>query len=225
MLISVATRKGGVGKTSIGIGLAVCAAVIDNKSVLLVDADAQQSALYWDRLRSCEKPVTIALPSPRLHEALTTLSQPYDVTIIDCGGGDTGIMRSAILACGKNIVRPEGGIVVVPAKPSQIDIWGLGDTIDIVNAARSITAIEGRILLNQICRGTKTVQSALDAIGELDMPLLQSRLHDRVAHKVAIEHGQGVVETDPKSKAATEMIALWNELKNIHQTMVAEVSA
>lgn len=226
-LIATVGTKGGTGKSSICLNLAVAAAR-NGKSVLLIDGDSQRSALFWEHQRSCLNPVTIPLLSRRIHEVLPSLVESHDVVIIDCGGGrqDSSIMRSAILACGKGIVCQEGGIVLVPIQPSQVDLWGLADTIEILEEARSITTLESRLVLNQVNSRTALLRNTLAAIkGLKDLPLLDSRLCSRVAYKNAIEIGLGVVESEPRGKAAAEVMALWTELNSIHKAMLDEVKS
>lgn len=50
MIITIANRKGGVGKTTLATNLAV--ALSKKGSIVLVDADDQQSALKWSKRRT-----------------------------------------------------------------------------------------------------------------------------------------------------------------------------
>jgi chromosome partitioning protein len=162
-----------------------------------------------------------------MHTTLPRMAAMYDVVIIDVGGTkETKVLGSAMLSCGKGVVRPEGGIVLIPCKPSQLDLWGLTDTLEVLDTARSFVdgGIEARILLNQLVHGTSVSGKAAEAIaGFEEVPMLHTRIHNRVAFANAIERGCGVNEIEPNGKAALEIEHLWNELCAIHETMKGAV--
>ncbi|OGU16686.1 MAG: hypothetical protein A2076_06590 [Geobacteraceae bacterium GWC2_53_11] len=223
MLIACISTKGGVGKTSISTNIAVSAAR-EGRSVLLVDGDVQKSSLYWRGIRPDDSIIggiqVIGLPTKTLHKDLPRLSETYDVIIIDCGGRDSSVLRSAIIACGKGVVKEEGGIALILSGASQFDIWGLGDTNDALDEARSLVDITCHLLINNVTQGTNATKNAVTALsGNKDIPLLNSRICSRAAIKGASERGLGVVEFEPKGKAAKEIHRLWQELKEIHSDM------
>lgn len=223
MIVACLSTKGGVGKTSISTNLAVSAAR-EGRSVLLVDGDIQKSSLYWRGIRPDDSITggiqVIGLPTKTLHKDLPRLSETYDVIIIDCGGRDSSVLRSAIIACGKGVVREEGGIALILSGASQFDVWGLGDTSDALDEARSLVDLTCHLLVNNFTQGTNSTKNTLTVLsGMKEIPLLNSRICARAAIKGAAERGLGVVEFEPKGKSAKEVHALWQELKEIHSNM------
>jgi len=225
MLVACVSTKGGCSKTTLATNLA-CIAVRQGQSALLVDGDLQRSSIFWRGERSDDAPAriqAIGMPTNTIHKDLPRLAATYDFTCIDVGGRDTNVLRSALLACGRGVVKPEGGIVIIPCQPSQLDLWGLSDTMDLLETARTFTEINSYTLLTQIVHGTGSSKKALGAIAALDnAPLLKPLIHSRVAYKNAVELGLGVIETEPKGKAAGEIRSLWIELNEICAKMKGE---
>lgn len=221
MLISCISSKGGVGKTTVATNLA-CVAAKAGKSVLLVDGDIQRSSLYWRSIRPGDGLFgaiqVISMPTTAMHTDLRKLGAGYDVTIIDCGGKDSGILRSSILACGRGVVTDEGGIAMMILSTSQFDLWGLTDTLDALREGRSLVDVTSCMLLNNFMGRSKMARRTLDAVEKIeDVPILQSKLHSRTAFKAASEVGKGVIEIEPGGKASKEVSALWRELVVLHE--------
>jgi chromosome partitioning protein len=70
--ISFISQKGGVGKTTLAIHLAVAFAS-DGLNVAILDLDPQASAAEWKDFREEEMPGVIAIPSSRLPKVLKEL--------------------------------------------------------------------------------------------------------------------------------------------------------
>jgi chromosome partitioning protein len=206
MIISVASTKGGVGKSTIAVNLAVEASR-DGKRALLVDSDVQGSSVGFRSARSKDDIQAMSIVTPTLHRDLASFSS-FDVVVIDCGGRDTSVFRSALLAA---------DVVVIPVLPSQYDIWAATDNVENVRAAAVVKNFQAFFLFNQIITNTKIsgeAQAALtDIIGGDGIRLLDTQLFSRVAYKTSISFGLGVSEYEPSGKAAMEVQALYAEIK------------
>lgn len=223
MIISCISKKGGVGKSTVATNLCVVAAKA-GRSVLLVDGDVQRSSCYWGSVRPSDglfgKVHVVGMPSGNLHRDLKHHSEVYDVIIIDCGGGDSSTLRSSILACGRGVIAKEGGIVLTLLNASQFDLWGLSDTMQTLNDARAYADIAGCLLFNGIMPRSNAAKQAMAAASKIeDVQLLESMLHSRIAYKTAAAAGLGVVESEPRGKAAAEIRALWKELQQVYSKL------
>jgi chromosome partitioning protein len=120
MIVVCGGIKGGSGKTTVAINLAVIRA-LDGYDVLLVDADDQETATDFTRQRNERTGDQAGYTSTQLHEdAVRTevrrFRDKYDDIVIDTGGRDTSSQRAALTIA---------NILLVPFIPRSFDIWTL----------------------------------------------------------------------------------------------------
>lgn len=205
MIITVASTKGGVGKSTIAVNLAV-EATRDGKRVLLVDSDVQGSSVGFRAAREKDDIKAMSIITSTLHRDLSAF-QSFDFIIVDVGGRDTGVFRSALLAA---------DIAIIPVLPSQYDIWAATDNVENIRLARVVKEFKAFFLFNQVIQGTKISGEAIAAlaeiVGEDGIKLMDTQLVSRVAYKNSISRGLGVSEYEPNGKAAAEIQSLYKEL-------------
>ena len=207
-VVTVGNTKGGAGKTNTAVNLAIAAA-IQGKRVLIVDADVQASAMSFRALREDDLIRTVAITTPTLHKDVAAFAAGMDLVLIDVGGRDSTVFRSAIGAA---------DLLVIPVLPSVYDIWAAGDTLELLAEARSFNiATPARIFLNQMMPNTIMGREAVEALVDFEAvaPLMQTRVHHRQAFKNAAAQGKGVVEFEPAGKAAQEINALLAEILSL----------
>ena len=208
MIITVGNTKGGVGKTTIAVNLAVEAAK-DGKNVLLIDTDPQGSSTAFRAEREQDDIKAIALVSEKLHKDIKGFVTAFDFIIIDAGGRDTAVFRSAVAAC---------NLFLLPVLPSQFDVWAAEDAVKVFKEIQPFNDMVGRMVLNMVRPNTRVSTEAQEALAEYegDLPLLAERLHNRVAFKTSISTGQGVTEYEPTGKAAAEIRALYAKIQTLY---------
>ena len=207
MIITVGNTKGGVGKTTIAINLAV-EAVIAGKTVLILDTDPQGSAISFRTERVASDIKVVSQINNTIHEDIDALSAAFDFVIIDAGGRDNEIFRSAVAAC---------KLFLLPVLPSQVDIWAVDDAVKAFREIRPFNKMTGRIVLNQIQPNTNVSSEAKEALETYSqfLPVLEQKLHHRVAYKASFSFGQGVSEYEPHGKAAEEVHSLYSAVTSV----------
>lgn len=206
-IITIGNTKGGVGKSTLAANLAT-EGLRRRKSVLLIDADIQGSSMSFRDLRATDDLTAMAITKPTIHKDLPKLTG-YDLIIIDAGGRDSTVFRSAVMAA---------DFLLVPVLPSVYDVWAAVDTLDLLKEARVYREdLHARIVLNQVRDGRVMGREALEALKQYedDAPTLRSVIHYGEIFKKTPGKGQGVVEAAPGSKTANEIVTLYDEIKSI----------
>jgi chromosome partitioning protein len=209
MIVTVGNTKGGVGKSTISVNLAVEAAR-DGKKVLLVDTDPQGSSIAFRAERETDDIRAVALVSDKLHKDIKEFSAAFDWIVIDAGGRDNAVFRSAVAAC---------DVFLLPVLPSQFDVWAAEDAVKVFREIQPFNNMLGRIVLNMVRPNTRVCKEAQEALESYldDLPLIEQRLHNRVAYKASISNGVGVSEYEPSGPSAKDMNGLYKELLFINK--------
>ena len=213
MIVVVAHIKGGTGKTTTAIQLALYRQISEpNRKIWLVDADEQQSALDTATIRSqlLLEPLLACSSFPsgkNLAAQLNAQAGNWDDIVIDCGGRDSDALRIALMACDK---------LIVPVLPRAYDIWSLSRLDAVIESAKNLGAeFETLAFFNRMDK-TAESREAVTMIEELEhFKLLKTSLSDRMAYAKSVGNGRSVLEMKPSDKKACEEIEnLSNEIFN-----------
>ena len=209
MIILIGSQKGGPGKTTIAVNLAVEFAR-QGKDVVLVDADSQRSAARWhaDREEQGHIPrIACVEKLGSIHLTLQDLANRYDTVIVDVAGKDSQEMRTAMTAADQ---------LVVVVRPSQFDLDTLEHMSGVIQQAKDFNPdLQVRGLIAQA--PSNVYNSERTDAGEYlaDYPLisaLKTVIYERKAYRDVVGEGLGVVEWN-NSKAKAEIQALAQELE------------
>src|SRR4051812_47799146 len=130
MIIVLAQTKGGVGKTTLAVNLAVERSRA-GRDLLLVDADEQATASDFTAVRTEQlgNPgyTAIQLSGAAVRTQVLQMQDKYEDIIIDAGGRDTAGLRAALTVA---------DVAVVPFQPRSFDIWTLDKVANLITEAR-----------------------------------------------------------------------------------------
>lgn len=192
-VIAFVTQKGGTGKSSLAVSLAVAAEERGLKTSI-IDLDPQGTAKNWYERREAEGgPEVNALQSGQLEAAMGLLKkQGVKLVIIDTPGVDTPAATAAIQVA---------NLCLIPARPSIADIEAARPTV------RSIARLDKPFsyVLNQCPPGRSIRTSDAFRVLQLSGAVASTPLAMRADHMDALATGQGVTERDTNSKAAAEV--------------------
>lgn len=208
-VISILNQKGGVGKTTISVNLASAIAK-KGKSVLLVDADPQGSALDWFASRSDEmEPLfpVVGCAKPNLHKTIPDLGKGRDVVVIDGAPRVTDLARAAIMA---------SDLVLIPVQPSPYDVWAAEEVVKLIKEAQIYRPeIQAAFVINRKIAKTAIGRDIVDALESFEIDVLDSTLSQRVVYAESAAVGVAVFEQDSKSYATREVNRLAKEVLNV----------
>ena len=198
--------KGGVGKTTVAVHLAVMLA--RQGRTLLIDGDPQASAASWAAWRR-EKPeygpspTTTCLAGKAIFAEGKPLAQGFEHAVVDAGGRDSVGLRSALLLAQR---------AIVPVGASQLDAAALTDLMTVVELARDYNPeLHVRILLTRVDPRTKDAADMLAFLKEQKLDVLNAVICERVAFRRAIGEGATVHELGKDQTAIAEMEACFRE--------------
>jgi chromosome partitioning protein len=202
MLLVMAGEKGGCGKTTVAVGIA--SAFARKHRVVLVDADPQGSAAAW--LGNGATPALEVRRSARASELSEILEQQtarpdVDVVICDTPPGLLPALRVAIQLADH---------VLIPVRPSVVDLRALGATLDLVQLLAPKASKQ--VVVTQAIVGTVLAQDAREAAATYGAPVCRTIIYHRIAHAEAAQVGQSVFQSAPSSLAAEELDALAKEV-------------
>jgi chromosome partitioning protein len=214
MVISVTNLKGGVGKTTVSVNIAVGLALKDY-SVCLVDSDREQrSATEWRDNRTVASPqiTVVSVSEKQFTSEIKALRDKFDIVLID------GVPQLSELA---QYTIGVSDLVIIPITPSLIDYRGFETFYKKYKEIKTMKEemggrVKGAVLINRVQRN-RLVNEIPDAVQSYDITLFKSRLVDRLAYKDTFTEGLSVLEyKDEKAKEETrllieEIIELMNE--------------
>jgi len=214
MIILIASQKGGVGKSTLATNF-VSVLSQQNKDVLLLDADRQNTSSEWETerrlLHSDAKRIACVQKYGAIDDTLDDLAKRYEYVIVDAAGRDSEEMRTAMLVC---------DIVLMPFRPSQADLNTLPTMNEFVRNSRRINP---KMIANAVINIAPTnsrikeiEQSLMLLNGFTDIDLLKTIIYDRKVYRDAYSEGLGVVEmngrSDSEIASRNEMLALVKEV-------------
>ena len=196
--IAIASAKGGVGKTTLAVHLAV-AAVQQGRDVVLLDADPQLSAVRWSERRSSSEPVVLGRAVSQLAAEMERIAGfGADVAIVDTPprawvGADNAALVAAKLA----------DVVLVPCRPSILDIESTAVSVQRLQAATAAPVV---VVLNGCAHRGREADEAAEALGGLGAQVCPARIGQRVLFARSMLDGRAAQEVEPGGKAADDVL-------------------
>lgn len=183
-VIAVASQKGGVGKTTLALGLAAVTADSSGRA-LVVDINPQGSADEIADAAGDNLPFDFGTElDPGRLAALRTATD-YDTVIVDCPGSlEGGDVLSGVLAA--------ADLVIIPVVPERAAITPTFRTVQLAADA----GVPYRVVLNLVdpLRGAGPVESMWQALDRRGVPRMRSVIRRYVAHSQSQLNGEMITQ-------------------------------
>jgi chromosome partitioning protein len=203
--IVVTSRKGGVGKTTVAVNLALTA-FAGGARVMLADIDPQRSATDALKARTRPGPALIETTAGKLFQLhMAAGREGVDLLVID-----TPSTPEAEVALAMNLAD----LCLLVSRPNFLDV------ASVVRSSEAVRRLgrTGLVVLNQAPPSRKGIEPpavlrAIEALRFGGLPLATVGLRSRAVYQAAIAHGVSAAEWDPTSTAAREMAGLWRDIQ------------
>ncbi len=195
--VAVISQKGGAGKTTLALHIAVAAEQTGYSSVLL-DMDPQGTAEAWSEWRKEAPPVVIPAKTATLVRTLEKAAgHGADLVVIDTPPLAEAEARAAAKAA---------DLVLVPCRPNAFDIHSIKTTTDLTRfAAKPAFAVFNAGPASAARLYTETAE----LVTEIGLQVAPIHLSERAAFRHSTGGGQAAQEFEPEGKGAAEIAALW----------------
>lgn len=201
--IIVANQKGGSGKSTVTVHLAVAAESAGDGPVVISDTDPQGTAADWFNQRrkaGIETPRYTPLTLAGLGEKIGALSDAGAAYLFIDTAPSIGAVNADLFAL--------ADLILIPLNPTPADLRALVKGLPLVKeSGRAFQFVLSRVRPN--LKNNDGAALALDALGLV----LPTRMHERVIYAETFAHGKTAFEIDPKGIAAQEMAALWSGIR------------
>jgi len=212
MIIIIGCNKGGSGKSTTAVNLAVGLAKQGNE-VCIVDADKQRSSATWymDRQAEGHKPeVTLIEAKDNITKTVKTMGDKFDYVVVDVAGRNS-----------RELITGTAGadLLIAPHQCSQFDLDTLEELQEQLIQIRDLNPeLKAMVYHSMASTNPKVIEKEraefLEIVGEFDqLKPMKSIGHYRKIYRDAVSVGKSVLETDNES-AKAEIIALIEEVQH-----------
>ena len=207
-VITISQQKGGSGKTTLAVHLALAFIKYHNLKVAVIDTDPQGSLGKWFMIRT-EKKVSndnLTFKTASLWGAQyesKTLKKDHDIVIIDTPPKIESDARPSI---------ESADLVLIPVAASHVDFWATGAIVDIAKKANKKILIQ----INRSSQRSKLITKTNEFIKSLDLSATKTIIGNRQIFASSMGEGKTAVEKQKKSSAI-------EEIKQLSEQILSEI--
>ena len=196
-IVSVINQKGGSGKTTVALHLAVAVAAA-GRNTAVVDLDPQATLANWGDRRKAAVPVVRSAHANRLD---------YEIRQIEKAGGEALIIDTAPHSDSAAVAAAlVSDLILIPCRPAYFDLEAMTSTLRLLRTT-------GKPLwgvLNAVAAFGSEAEEAAETIRALELRLCPAQLGRRIVFSRAVSSGLAAQEYEPDGKAAEEVQQLYD---------------
>ena len=207
-VITIAQQKGGTGKTTLAVHLALAFIKYHNLKIAIIDTDPQGSLGKWFMIRE-EKKLSndnLTFKTASLWGAQyesKALKKDHDIVIIDTPPKIESDARPSI---------ESADLVLIPMAASHVDFWATGAIVEIAKKANKKILIQ----INRANQRSKLISKTNDFIKSLNLSATKTIIGNRQIFASSMGEGKTAVEKQKKSNAV-------EEIKNLSEQILLEI--
>lgn len=191
-IITIAHQKGGVGKSTLALNLAL--GFGEQLTVRLIDTDLQGSLYH---IKDDFEELSIVGPPE-----LVQNDRSYDLIVVDTPPYLTNRLPELF---------GRSDLILVPTKAGFFDVMAIRSTIALIkHAQKDKPTLKAAIVLNMIKHRAGITADVTELLKGMEIPLLATVIHDRVS--IARSAMTGGVFQSADTKAKDEIMALTEEV-------------
>ena len=200
-VITLASRKGGAGKSTLTAHLAA-AAYASGQRCLLIDADPHGSLSLWHSMRPGGEPQVRTAARGIDGILATAMLDGYDWVFIDTPPTMWVVVTEAIRAA---------TLVVIPARPGLFDVAAVRDTVKTARERNKPYAVViNAAPAKRDDKESPVVTEARALLDQLGIPVWAGQITQRTGFAISLAAGSSATEMGSETPAATEIAALWS---------------
>ena len=207
-VITISQQKGGTGKTTLAVHLALAFVKYHNLKVAIIDTDPQGSLGKWFMIRT-EKKIpnnnltfkTASLWGAQYESKI--LKKDHDIVIIDTPPKIESDARPSI---------ESADLVLIPMAASHVDFWATGAIVEIAKKADKKILIQ----INRSNQRSKLIKKTNEFIKSLNLLSTKTIIGNRQIYASSMGEGKTAVEKQKKSNAV-------EEIKQLSEQILSEI--
>lgn len=195
-IVAIISQKGGAGKTTLAVHLAVAAAVAGH-STAIIDLDPQATAASWGDRRMADSPEVISGQAARLPALVSAARQNgADFLVLDTAPNADQVVSLAARAA---------DLVLIPCRAAAFDLEAIETTLMLAKAAMK----PAFVVLNAVPPRSGIGKEAAAGLAGKGVEVAPQQITHRAAFAHGVIDGRTAQEFEPHGKAADEIAALY----------------